>query len=352
MKECKKIDKVQDKFISFLAENEVKSTTKVSENTDKPLVSILLAVYKPNEKWLIEQLISLNNQNYSNLNLFVYDDCPECTADKVLFEKYITNFNFKIIRGTVNKGSNKAFEELTKIADGEYFAYCDQDDIWEKDKISLMMGKFNRSDVNLVCCDLSIIDENSRKTHDSIRDIRKRIIYKSGYGLTKGLLMSNFVTGCAMIVKRDIALKSVPFLDEIVHDQWIAIIASINGQIIFFDKSLVRYRQHSRNQTGILKGVINKEMYYRNQINDFIKRLNSISSRITLDKDLNEYFNKLLLWLDARRMYSKKISIKDLKIMIKYRNFNNISILIETILPFIPDFIFKYILKLAQKGVL
>lgn len=44
---------------------------------DKPLVSILLAVYKPNENWFIEQLISLNEQTYNNLELFVYDDCPD-----------------------------------------------------------------------------------------------------------------------------------------------------------------------------------------------------------------------------------------------------------------------------------
>lgn len=322
------------------------------KSINEPLVSILLAVYKPNEKWLIEQLISLNNQNYSNLNLFVYDDCPQCTTDKVLFEKYITNFKFQIIRGTVNKGSNKAFEELTKIADGEYFAYCDQDDIWENNKISLMMEKFNKNDVNLVCCDLSIIDENSRKTHDSIRDIRKRIVYKSGYGLTKNLLMVNFVTGCAMIVKRSIALKSVPFLDEMVHDQWIAIVASINGQIIFFDKSLVRYRQHSRNQTGILKGVINKETYYIKRIDNFIQKYDSIMSRIPVDEELNTYFNNLILWFNARKRYSRKISIGDLKTMIKYRNFHKISIIIESVLPFIPDFIFKYIIKLAKKGVL
>ena len=35
--------------------------------TDKPLVSILLAVYKPNEEWLVEQLISLNEQTYDNI---------------------------------------------------------------------------------------------------------------------------------------------------------------------------------------------------------------------------------------------------------------------------------------------
>ena len=229
--------------------------------TDKPLVSILLAVYKPNEKWLIEQLISLNEQSYENLNLFVYDDCPDFPVDEELFRKYITNFDYEIVRGKVNRGSNKAFEELTKAADGEYFAYCDQDDIWEINKISLMMKKFN-DDVKLVCCDLSIIDDNSKKTHESIRDIRKRIVYKSGYGLAKDLLISNFVTGCAMIVRREIALIAIPFINELIHDQWISIISSINGKIEFVDKQLVRYRQHRNNQTGILKDVYNKETYY------------------------------------------------------------------------------------------
>lgn len=325
----------------------------IQTNRNTPLVSILLAVYKPNEKWFIEQLISLNNQNYKNLNLFIYDDCPELPVDEEIFKKYITNFDYSIIRGKINRGSNKAFEELTKVADGEYFAYCDQDDIWELDKISLMMEKFNDKSVTLVCCDLSIIDENGEKTHNSIRDIRKRIVYKRGNNLAKSLLMTNFVTGCAMIVKKDIALKAAPFLTELVHDQWIAIVAAIEGKIEFIDKQLVRYRQHGNNQTGILKDVYDKETYYIKRIDDFINRFNRLKSRLLgLDKDLTNYIKQCLDWFYARKKYSKKVSIKELKIMIKYRDFHKVSILIETILPFVPNFIFKYIIKLTQKGYL
>ncbi|PEG28448.1 glycosyl transferase [Clostridium neonatale] len=320
--------------------------------TDKPLVSILLAVYKPNEKWLIEQLISLNEQSYENLELIVYDDCSENPVNEELFTSNITNFSFKIIRGTENKGSNIAFEELTKVGNGEYFAYCDQDDIWEKDKISLMMEKFDEEDVTLVCCDLSIIDENSKKTHESIRDIRKRIVYKSGYELAKDLLISNFVTGCAMIVRKDVVLKAIPFLDELVHDQWIAIIAGLNGKIEFIDKRLVRYRQHSNNQTGILKDVYDKESYYKKRINDFYDRYIAYKKRLTSFEELRNYTENGIKWIEARKNYSTKVSIEDLKIMIKYRNFHKVSILIEIVLPFIPNFIFKYIIKLAKKGIL
>lgn len=320
--------------------------------TDKPLVSILLATYKPNEKWLIEQLISLNEQSYNNLELLVYDDCPEEPVNEELFKKYITSFEYKLIRGSKNKGSNIAFEELTKIGTGEFFAYCDQDDVWEKNKISLMMEKFAEKDVTLIFCDLSIIDENSKKTHESIRDIRKRIIYKSGYGLAKELLISNFVTGCAMIVRKDVALKAIPFLNELVHDQWIAIIAALNGKIEFIDKRLVGYRQHSNNQTGILKGIYNKESYYKKRINDFYDRYTAYKKRLMSFEEIRNYIENGIEWIKARKNYSTRVSIKDLKIMIKYRDFHKESILIEIMLPFIPNFIFKYIIKLAKKGML
>lgn len=318
---------------------------------DKPLVSILLAVYKPNENWLIEQLISLNKQNYGNLNLYVYDDCPEHPANIELFDKYITNFEYKIIRGEVNKGSNKAFEELTKIADGEFFAYCDQDDIWETNKISLMMNEFTE-DVTLVCCDLSIIDEHSNKTHESLCDIRKRIVYKSGYGLAKDLLISNFVTGCAMIVKKEVALKSIPFLDELLHDQWIAIIAALDGKIKFVDKSLVKYRQHGNNQTGILKGICNKETYYKIKIVDLLKRYESLKNRLNYNEDIENYIEYCIISLNIRKRYFKNPTFTGLKEMIKYSDYYKASILLEIFTPIMPECIFKLIIRLTKKGIL
>lgn len=84
-----------------------------------------------------------------------------------IFKEVHNKFNYTVIRGKTNEGSNKAFEELTKIGNGEFFAYCDQDDIWEKDKISIIMDGFKEDDVTLVCSDLSIIDENGTKTANS-----------------------------------------------------------------------------------------------------------------------------------------------------------------------------------------
>ena len=115
-------------------ENNYELEIKNNMENEKPLVSILLAVYNPNYEWFKEQLSSLNNQNYNNLELIVYDDCPDNPVDERFIKNCISNFSYHIIRGKQNKGSNFAFEELTKYGKGEYFAYCDQDDIWEKIK--------------------------------------------------------------------------------------------------------------------------------------------------------------------------------------------------------------------------
>lgn len=325
----------------------------VNVNKDKiPLVSILLAVYRPNEKWFIEQLISLNEQTYGNLELYVYDDCPDYPVNEKFFKNYITNFSYTIIRGNKNQGSNKAFEELTKIANGEFFAYCDQDDIWEKDKISMMMNAFKEDDITLVCSDLSIIDENGTKTADSITEIRKRIKYRSGYDLVEGLLERNFVTGCAMIVTNDIARKAIPFVDSLVHDNWIAIIASLNGKIEFVNKPLVRYRQHNSNQTGILKGIYDKNTYCKFKIEDVLERYILLKNRLAYIGELQGHINYCITSLKARKSYFLKPSLKELKTVIKYSKYYKASIVLEIFLPIMPEFVFKYIIRLTKKGIL
>lgn len=360
MKKCTQIDNMQSTARNFSQADSLRRVINDSlkdnkvDNTENklPLVSILLAVYKPNEVWFIKQLNSLNNQSYDNIELLIYDDCPDFPIKEEYFKEHITRFSYKILRCIENQGSNKAFEELTRRAEGDFFAYCDQDDIWEKEKIALMVEKFSDKDVTLVCSDLSIIDENDTKIANSITEIRKRHRFKSGYNLAKGLLMSNFVTGCSMMVKKDIAKRAVPFEETLIHDQWIAIIAAINGKIEFVNKPLVRYRQHSFNQTGILTGISDKSTYYNVRIQSIINRYKSFKIRLNFDNDLDNYIDESLIWLEARKNYFIKPSLKNLNIMIEYRNFHKVSILIETLLPFIPNSLFKFIIKLTKKGML
>ena len=49
-------------------------------------VDIIMSVYNPNEKYLIKQLKSLNDQDYPNIKIYIYDDCVTKKANVEIFK--------------------------------------------------------------------------------------------------------------------------------------------------------------------------------------------------------------------------------------------------------------------------
>jgi Predicted glycosyltransferases len=309
-----------------------KNSSEIKSN-NMPLVSIILAVYRPNTFWLIEQLISLNEQTYADLELLVYDDCPQYPIDEGLISQYITRFKYKFITGTENKGSNGAFEELTKIANGKYFAYCDQDDIWEADKISTLIEFLQKDNAVLAYSDMAVIDKDSRFIAQSLRKVRPRLQYICGEGLFDKLFFCNCIAGCSMIVNSKIAKSSIPFSKVTVHDQWIAMIASFYGKIVFVDKPLIRYRIHGNNQTGILTGVYTKEDYYNIRLMPLKQRLLEVKKNINID-DLK----------DIDKFCKARVDKRVLKIL-KYSYLSKKDAYFEIGIKYMPNWIFKRIIR-------
>ena len=179
--------------------------------TERPLVTIAMAVYRPCPDWLRQQLLSLNCQTYCHLELLICDDCPEFPVDPAIFRDCITAFPWCLVVNEKNLGSNGTFERLTDMANGQYIAYCDQDDVWVDNKLELLVGRLENEDAQLCCSDLSIIDETGYVTAASITRIRGHHQFKEGPGLAPELIARNFVTGCAMIIRADTAKAAIPF---------------------------------------------------------------------------------------------------------------------------------------------
>ncbi len=325
---------------------------KVNGQEKKPLVSILLSVYKPNEKWLNLQLDSLNNQSYKNLELIIWDDCPDFPTDEEIFKTHITNFKYKLYRGEKNLGSNKAFERLTELAGGDYLAYCDQDDIWCENKIEMMISKFHKTNALLVYSDVKLIDGDDKVIGNSIKEIYIRHEFLQGKNLASKLILRNCVIGCAMMVNSKTAKACIPFEDSFIHDQWIAINAALNGEITLIQEPTIFYRRHIANQTGVLSGISSKKSYIDIKISSFKDRIDTLKSRFKDEDELKQILSDLEKWTNARVRYLTKFNIKDFKIMHKYKHFGKQSVLLETFMPFMPNFVFKKLIKLAQKGAL
>lgn len=244
--------------------------------TDKPLISILMAVYEPRMDWLREQLMSLNDQTYPNLRLYIRDDCsPTVPYEQIqsCVQECITRFSYTITRNEKNLGSNATFELLTKEAEGDLFAYCDQDDVWLPEKLTVLQAAMERERAVLAYSDVSAVDDEGKLLARSLRELRPRLTYLEGSDLAPKLFFRNCVAGCAMLVNSNIAKRAIPFPRQTVCDHWIALLAATEGTVAFVPDQLVRYRQHKRNQTGVLAGVSDKQSYLRYKVAPLEERL-------------------------------------------------------------------------------
>lgn len=90
-------------------------------------VSVLMPIFKTNEKYLRESINSILNQTYKNFEFIILDDCPEDTREKIIKEYKDNRIIYK--KNDKNLGISASRNKLLNFAQGEYIAIFDHDDI-------------------------------------------------------------------------------------------------------------------------------------------------------------------------------------------------------------------------------
>jgi len=319
--------------------------------TDKPQIAILMAVYEPRMDWLREQLRSLDVQTYPNLKLYIRDDCsPTVPYEEIqaCVRDCIHAFPYEMGRNERNLGSNGTFERLTQEAEGAYFAYCDQDDVWLPKKLEQLMQRLENPGALLACSDMFIIDGEGRQTADSITKIRRHHVFHSGTGLAEGLLFHNFVTGCTMLVDAKAAKEAVPFCPYMVHDHYLALWCGARGSIEVVPEQLIRYRVHGNNQTGLLADVVDRASYGKMRIDLAWKKFCWLAQNFPCDDALNATLRDACVWAQARKEnWEQRKSAGEVW---KYRHFSTLASLFELFAARLPDWVFRVCLFVGKKN--
>ena len=224
---------------------------------DAPAVDILLATYN-GQSFLEEQIESIFRQSYPNWRILARDDGSKDQTVKLL-RQYADREpdRFQLLDDDIgNLGLVGNFSRLAEQSDADYIAFCDQDDVWLEDKLSISMERMLALEAEhgagvpiLAHTDLVTVD-GALQTIDGS--------YWHYQGLSpcftadfRRLLVRNVVTGCAMVVNRSLADRAMPIPAEAkVHDWWIALVASAFGAIGSIEKPALLYRQHGGNQIG------------------------------------------------------------------------------------------------------
>lgn len=218
-------------------------------------VDILLATYN-GEKFLKEQLDSILNQTYPHFNLLIRDDGSTDRTLEII--KSYQDPRIKLIENQTNGGVVHNFSCLLQASFAPYVLLCDQDDVWNEDKLERMLviaQTFDDGKPLLVHHDMNVVDSSLNTISPSFWQFSK--LNPQATGLNR-LLMQNNVTGAACLINHALIEKALPIpQDALMHDHWLALIAAAFGEIIPVKEPLIKYRQHGKNQLGAKKqGVI------------------------------------------------------------------------------------------------
>lgn len=209
------------------------------------------------EKYVAEQIDSILNQTNSDWVLIIQDDCStDSTAEIAL--KYARRFpkKIKLIERKTPSGSAKNnFFSMLSLSKAEYCMTCDQDDVWLPEKIEVTLKAMRQMEethgVNvplLVHTDLKVVDERLNVLSDSLCKSQDLSPDRDEF---HQILVQNIVTGCTMMVNKTLLayIKEIPKY-AIMHDWWLALVASAFGHISFINAPTILYRQHGANQVG------------------------------------------------------------------------------------------------------
>lgn len=295
----------------------------------KKTVIVLMSTYN-GEKYIREQLDSIIAQEGIIPYLIVRDDGSTDTTISIIKE-YIENYPeyIKLIEGQ-NIGYATSFAELIRYAlssptqcRSEWYAFADQDDVWNKNKLSHAIDFINNSSVTnqpvLYC-------SNTEKVDQYLNHLEYRWNPQKVSLSKERCLIESFATGCTLVFNQTLAKLFVTHYKPsypAAHDYFMYQLATYCGTCLWDKESYIKYRQHGNNCIGIvtpwekikrkfLKTVKRETHFLEIQANSFLNLTQDILSNSDKSIILNfinyrsSIFNKIKLICNKKYRYTSR----------------------------------------------
>lgn len=213
-------------------------------------INIVLSTYN-GAKFLAEQIESIQKQTFTDWQLLIRDDGSTDETPQIIKQFVVADKRIKFINADKreNFGIIKNFFTLVKFEAADYYFFSDQDDVWLPNKMATMLdeaAKHDQAKPLMVYMDLSVVDQNLVVTQPSM--IRSQSHHANTTLLAE--LTENTVTGGVAMINHALAEKWVDTDDIVMHDWYLALLATATGKLVYIDKPGELYRQHDNNVLG------------------------------------------------------------------------------------------------------
>ncbi len=260
-----------------------------------PQITILMCTYN-GEHFLAEQLESFNYQTHTSWNLIVSDDGSRDNTLNILkcHQQKLDKDRLKIVPGPQQNFVRNFLSLCCRVdIEADFYAWADQDDIWNEDKLQVAsnwLSTIPKQLPALYCSRTQLIDESNNLIGFSPKFSRPPSFANA--------LVQNIGGGNTMVFNHTAKLllqEAGDKLDIPTHDWWAYQLITGAGGVIHYDESPhLLYRQHSSNLIGSNSGWLARFQRLRGTLRgDFkawsrknIEALDSVRHLLTLENQL------------------------------------------------------------------
>lgn len=225
-------------------------TAKAERPDGRGSVQILLSTFN-GASYLASLLDSVFRQDYGSFEILVRDDGSADRTSDILHAYASGKAGLHFVHAD-HVGFVQSFAALLALAspEAEYVALCDQDDVWQPDKLSRAVARLRRVPHGrpaLYCSRLAVVDER-------LAPLGLSPLPRRGLSFRNALVESQAV-GCTIVLNRPARSLLHEFPSEVVsHDWWIYLVVSAFGETIYDEEPTILFRQHPGNVFGITLG--------------------------------------------------------------------------------------------------
>lgn len=215
------------------------------------LAAIVMSTYN-GEAFVAEQIQSLLDQKGVGLDIFIRDDGSNDGTPKILQKFEADHTNIHVTLGE-NVGIFDSFFAALKVAveksEATSFFFCDQDDVWDLDKVRIQSAALTQYD------NTAPIMNYGRRIRTDEHGIPYGEPFFSGpVPSMDQAILYNRIPGCTTCFSRSAADLLLTHLPEpgqaYMHDWWVTKVLTACGQIKQCPNSLVLYRLHDNNEVA------------------------------------------------------------------------------------------------------
>ena len=219
------------------------------------VIEVVLPTYN-GAAYLKEQVDSIHRQTLRPQRLLVRDD-GSTDGTRALLAELQQHYGSWLhwLPAEQNLGCSANVNCLLEASRAPYVALADQDDIWLPEKLAQSLALLQRLEQQhgvqrplLVHSDLELMAADGRRLGSTYVQHQRLDPRRTA---PEPLALTNVVTGCTAMVNRALLDQALPIPPEaLMHDWWLALVASRCGAIGWLPQPTVLYRQHGGNVLG------------------------------------------------------------------------------------------------------